>query len=217
MREELDKKLCEQFPEIFKDRHGNMKETCMCWGFSHGDGWYYIVEKLCKNLENIRKKYDIHVKAVQVKQKNGTLRFYYDPSFGDRWTRKSSICVKIIDFIRNILCSKYIYKINFISKYCLNLSRLSLFLYNREWFLDGKRYVNKRIGNWESSEKMLAHDLYNLIDYYIDVAESMSKITCENCGMSTNNITKQGYIQVICENCQNKENKNENENENERE
>ena len=47
MREELDAKLVAKYPLIFKDRNGNMKETLMCWGFSHGDGWYNIIDTLC--------------------------------------------------------------------------------------------------------------------------------------------------------------------------
>jgi hypothetical protein len=47
MREELDLKLVEKYPLIFKNRYGNMQETAMCWGFSHGDGWYNIIDILC--------------------------------------------------------------------------------------------------------------------------------------------------------------------------
>lgn len=47
MKEELDKKLVEKYPLIFKDRHKPMTETAMCWGFSHGDGWYNIIDTLC--------------------------------------------------------------------------------------------------------------------------------------------------------------------------
>lgn len=50
MREELDSALCEKYPLIFKNRYGDMRETCMCWGFSCGDGWYTIIDKLCEEL-----------------------------------------------------------------------------------------------------------------------------------------------------------------------
>ena len=52
MKDELDKRLCEKYPKIFRDRHASMQETCMCWGFAHGDGWYDIVESLCSNIQN---------------------------------------------------------------------------------------------------------------------------------------------------------------------
>ena len=46
MREELDKKLVETYPELYANRHGDMKETLMCWGFDCGDGWYQIIDSL---------------------------------------------------------------------------------------------------------------------------------------------------------------------------
>ena len=52
MREELDKQLCEKYPLIFRDRHGNMQTTAMCWGICTGDGWYNIIDTLCGLLTN---------------------------------------------------------------------------------------------------------------------------------------------------------------------
>lgn len=47
MREELDAKLVAKYPQIFKNRFGDMRETAMCWGFECGDGWYSIIDTLC--------------------------------------------------------------------------------------------------------------------------------------------------------------------------
>lgn len=132
MNEQLDKQLVEKYPKIFRDRHGDMKKTLMCWGFECGDGWYDILDALCGNIQHhidwqrskraralrlnrkikkaielnsvepildeysgdwwvnrceiiLRdKKYEpvpdkVHqVIAMQVKEKFGTLRFYYN-------------------------------------------------------------------------------------------------------------------------------------------
>ena len=91
MRKDLDEQLCAKYPKIFKDRHGDMRQTAMCWGFECGDGWYNIIDRLCANIqhytdwnnENHAKGYKQYkevpqVVAVQVKEKFGTLRFYYD-------------------------------------------------------------------------------------------------------------------------------------------
>ena len=136
MRKELDEALCAKYPKIFKDRHGDMRETAMCWGFSCGDGWYNIIDSACaliqghidsqlrhiefvkkwneeiqkahlddwtflyekhkspksvewlnENLEKEKEKYLIELRPVpepyhqvvasQIKEKYGTLRFYY--------------------------------------------------------------------------------------------------------------------------------------------
>lgn len=52
MREELDKLLCEKYPKIFADRYKSMTETCMCWGFDCGDGWFNILNQLCGNIQH---------------------------------------------------------------------------------------------------------------------------------------------------------------------
>lgn len=140
MSPELDKQLCEKYPKIFRDRHGDMRETLMCWGFDCGDGWYNILDAACANMqhhidwhndtrernikfndmlakaragdhteldeyvnvyrEDARQKYKNsilngenrnvnepipQVIAVQIKEKFGTLRFYYDG--GDEYCR----------------------------------------------------------------------------------------------------------------------------------
>lgn len=52
MRDELDASLVEKYPHMFKNRYGSMQETCMCWGFECGDGWYKILDILCANIES---------------------------------------------------------------------------------------------------------------------------------------------------------------------
>jgi hypothetical protein len=47
MRQELDEALVAKYPQIFKDRNGNPRDTLMCFGFEHGDGWYHIIDTLC--------------------------------------------------------------------------------------------------------------------------------------------------------------------------
>lgn len=47
MNANLDRQLCEKYPLIFKQRHKSMRETAMCWGFAHGDGWFHIIDTLC--------------------------------------------------------------------------------------------------------------------------------------------------------------------------
>lgn len=51
MNKELDDKLCRDFPNLYSDRHVSMQETCMCWGFNCGDGWFDIIYNLSSKLE----------------------------------------------------------------------------------------------------------------------------------------------------------------------
>lgn len=81
MREELDKKLTADFPNLFKDRHGDMRQTCMVWGFP-GDGWYGIIREAAEKLEPLIRAIRMEnpeedfPRASQVKEKFGTMRFY---------------------------------------------------------------------------------------------------------------------------------------------
>jgi hypothetical protein len=51
MRKDLDKKLCKIAPHLFADRYGDMRNTCMYWGFDCGDGWYDILVDAALKLE----------------------------------------------------------------------------------------------------------------------------------------------------------------------
>lgn len=91
MKQEYDEYLCKTYPKLFVNRHKPMTETCMCWGFDCGDGWYNIIKALCANIQNHIDWKEKQGKAVpqvvvdQVKEKFGTLRFYY--SGGDDYVR----------------------------------------------------------------------------------------------------------------------------------
>jgi len=102
MKQELDTLLCERYPKMMVNRDKPMTETCMCWGFSCGDGWFDILDQLMGNIqhhidwkekqrnwaitfnstaspEDMRPVPDAipQVTLDQVKEKFGTLRFYY--------------------------------------------------------------------------------------------------------------------------------------------
>ena len=75
------KGFMERFPILFQDSKKDMTQTCMCWGVECPIGWFHIIEQLCTVLEfyNLEfvKNYKIAIVADQVKEKFGTLRFYY--------------------------------------------------------------------------------------------------------------------------------------------
>jgi len=52
MKQELDKLLCEKYPKMMVNRNKNMQETCMCWGFECGDGWFNILNQLMGNIQH---------------------------------------------------------------------------------------------------------------------------------------------------------------------
>jgi hypothetical protein len=62
MREELDKKLVEKYPLLYRNRFGSPMETLMCWGFEHDDGWYNIINALsyllCSEYKQKKESYE---------------------------------------------------------------------------------------------------------------------------------------------------------------
>lgn len=95
MKLELEKQLKEKYPLLFSDLHNkkvNMQQTCMVWGLECNDGWYQILDDLGSKLEPLIEKYRqeeidengegnseepvFYPKALQVKEKFGSLRFY---------------------------------------------------------------------------------------------------------------------------------------------
>jgi len=83
MKQELDKYLCKVYPKMMVNRNKPMTETCMCWGFECGDGWFQILNQLMGNIQNHidwknrNGEVVTQVTLDQVKEKFGTLRFYY--------------------------------------------------------------------------------------------------------------------------------------------
>lgn len=72
MKKELEEKMVNDFPDLYRDYGGPASKTCMCWGFECGDGWFDILYELSKKLSDA----DPECIALQVKEKFGLLRYY---------------------------------------------------------------------------------------------------------------------------------------------
>ena len=82
MRPELDNALVHDFPHLFRDRHGDTRDTRMCDGFACGDGWEPLIRRLSEKLEPIAR--ETGLRAVQAKEKFALLRFYVRGADGAR-------------------------------------------------------------------------------------------------------------------------------------
>jgi hypothetical protein len=77
MRSDLDDALVRDFPCLYRDRHGDTRETRMCDGFP-GDGWERLIRRMGEKIEPFCVGTDL--RAFQVKEKFGALRVYLRPS-----------------------------------------------------------------------------------------------------------------------------------------
>ena len=74
MNKENTKYLLEKYPDLYRQHSLPMTQTCMCWLFECGDGWFKPIDDLSKKITEL----DPTVEATQVKEKFGGLRFYID-------------------------------------------------------------------------------------------------------------------------------------------
>jgi hypothetical protein len=50
MNKEFDERLCRRYPKIFKNRRNNT--IPMSYGFECNDGWFNIIDAMCKTIQN---------------------------------------------------------------------------------------------------------------------------------------------------------------------
>ena len=98
MKYELTQKLAQKYPIIFTELGSTPQQSCMAFGIECGDGWYDLLDVLCESLTHLYETgIDMgdgdqryipvdapKVIATQIKEKFGTLRFYYRLSFSDQ-------------------------------------------------------------------------------------------------------------------------------------
>jgi hypothetical protein len=77
MKEELEIQLVSKYPDILRDYKGDKMVTCMHWGMECQEGWYDLLDRLMNKLNFISIRLGVQVVANQIKEKFGTLRFYY--------------------------------------------------------------------------------------------------------------------------------------------
>lgn len=93
MNKHLEKYFVETYPKIFSEMYGPVDKTCMHWGIDCGDGWFNLLDSLCYKIQYridnrvndlksgyvTQGEFDLipQVVAKQVKEKFGTLHFYY--------------------------------------------------------------------------------------------------------------------------------------------
>lgn len=178
MRNELDELLCERYPKIFADRHKSMMETCMCWGFECGDGWFTIINSLCGNIQSHidwqRKqkasalRYNRALNKAIKGDKAGLYRYY---NFSLR-THPEWVSNQIDEDIKG----KKFRKIKEIPAQVVASQVKEKFGTLRFYYEGGDEYISG----------------------LVSMAESMSANTCEKCGKPGTQ-TNGGWITTLCE------------------
>lgn len=184
MKQELDVKLVEKYPKIFKNRYASMQTTAMCWGVDCGDGWYNILNVLCANIQRHidasrnKRAYALRknraLKRALIGDRSWLIRFYmkrtleHDPeAIVPKWVEDSIIndmkklqFTALNDIVPQVVASQV-----------------------KEKFGGLRFYVE---GGDDVTSAM------------IDMAESLSVVTCEECG-SPGRQRGAGWIVTLCD------------------
>ena len=79
MNEKNTKYLYKKYPKLFPKEIRENPILPMYWGFMCGDGWFWLIDKLCECIQtyvdNNKKPQPV---VAQVKEKFGGLRYYVD-------------------------------------------------------------------------------------------------------------------------------------------
>jgi len=102
MKQELQDKLVEKYPKIFSEVGKSPQESCMAFGLCVGDGWYWIIDQLCKQLQyDVDNNQQPQIVAAQVKEKFGGLRFYTNSS-----TETQDVIISFAENVSLSICEK---------------------------------------------------------------------------------------------------------------
>jgi hypothetical protein len=175
MKQELDKLLCEKYPKMMVNRNKSMMETCMCWGFSCGDGWFNILDQLMSNIQ--------HHLDWKIKQQN------YDIDYNEMATQaKAGNLALFEEDMKTVILQEY------------KDRRL------KEIIAGDLREVQESITQVtldQVKEKFGTLRFYytggdDYISGMVRMAESMSGVTCEECG-APGEQNDGGWIRTLCE------------------
>ncbi len=87
MKPEMQEKLIRNFPFIFAETNKTPKESAMAFGIATGEGWYWIINHLCRALQGRTNEFgEPQVIASQVKEKFGGLRFYVNGASDEQYS-----------------------------------------------------------------------------------------------------------------------------------
>lgn len=196
MTPEKTKKLLKRFPFMYRGFYKSMKETCMCWGFDHSDGWYDIIWMLSLAIEN-ELGFSRWTKIKQLflerfSKKWNNLIYTISPPNTDDFIAKFFKHIQPVDKSFGGDGSKAV-------KWMKRTSGFKHFIYFppmlfevvqvKEKYGTLRYYTRGYIGEKASSERL---------DGFIEVAERATEQTCEICG-DHGKLHTGGWYYVACE------------------
>jgi len=173
MDQKLDELLCENYPKIFANRYNDTMMTCMAFGIECGDGWFNILDQLCGNIQQ-RIDWSVKNNASDIKFEKMRTAVVA----GDLTSFNSEYATMSPEFVARMKSDLLKMKPREIRKVIPQVVAIQV----KEKFGTLRFYYNG--GD-------------DVIGGMVQMAESMSGVTCEECG-NTGKRYGGGWITTLC-------------------
>jgi phage FluMu protein Com len=212
MNSELTQRLVKRFPVLYQEYHSPMTQTCMCWGFDHGDGWFEIIWQLSLAIEEelgyswLQKRWFLVKKGFFCWWN----RVVYKQSPVQDDKRKQEGSGTKENPYRWVVVEKA--SRDWLARLAWKLFPPPRFDDYRSWPAKLQRLGFKAFVRWphaglavvQVKEKFGTLRFYcggtEAIDKYVRLAERLSSVTCEDCG-KLGKVNDSGWIRTQCDAC----------------
>ena len=206
MNEENTKYLFEKYPKIFVNKDKSMEESCMCWGFECGDGWFKILDLMCGKIQH-------HIDNPHWISTNSTydrIKQIYNKTL---WRYVFYPIARLL--LRGV--PRY-YPSTEASKYAKKWERYNkwqkIFMASSPKFQKPPFDPNRQVVADQVKEKFGTLRFYysggdDFVRGVVSMAESMSALTCEACGSMDKTVKANpgSWIAIRCDKCRKKKKK----------
>jgi hypothetical protein len=212
MNSDLTQRLVRRFPILYQDYRSPMTQTCMCWGFEHGDGWFEIIWQLSLAIEEeldyswLRKHWYLFKKSLF----RSWNKFIYTLSPISQDKQKQVGSGTREDPYRWIVVEKA--PRDRLARLASRVFPQGRFDDYRSWGVKLQRHGWKAFLHWPDTgfavlqvkEKFGTLRFYcpstDASDKYVRLAERLSAVTCEDCG-KPGKANDAGWIRTQCYEC----------------
>ena len=179
MKQELDEYLCKVYPKMMVNRNAPMTETCMCWGFECGDGWFQILNQLMGNIQHHidwrERQREVVIKFNNLRQagRSGNAELFANlmaEQYGDKGFSEDFVKERANEYMTTPL-----------QPLPAEIPQVTL------------DQVKEKFGTL----RFYYQGGDDVIDGMVRMAESMSGVTCEECGKPGTS-TGGGWIKTVC-------------------
>lgn len=197
MRDELQNKLYEDFPELFAQHKLSIYESGMSWGIECYDGWEPVIRTLCETIK---------------RQGNMMIHKKFPPGYKKCRTLLHNICRKIERVLR--IPTYTLYKAKYDDFACFPGWKIE-FCQIKEKFGTLRIYFDviplfeeRDVQHLDKTSIDRAYARFvGKVDGAIAFAENLSSSTCEKHG-TPGKLYTSGWWKTLCEDCARESNKN---------